>query len=141
MIYTSRNWKLYQSQILSKDADLFLKISFFFRCCSHDFAIANELPGFSISRLANVGGVLNVNIFGRIDNHSVYLCSMFDMFRKVLKTSLRYVFMASSRHVIKTSWRRLDFKTFWKTKNWYAKDVMKASSIHDLKTPLRRIQG
>ena len=33
--------KLSQSLILSKNADTFLKISFFFRCYSHFFAIAN----------------------------------------------------------------------------------------------------
>ena len=48
------------------------------------FAIANQLPGFSISRLANVGDFLNVNIFFKcklninvsINDHSLYLCSM-----------------------------------------------------------------
>ena len=81
---TSKNWKLYQSQILSKDAYTFLKISFFFRCYSHFFAIANQLPGFSISKLANVGDFFNVNIFFKcklninvsINDHSLYLCSM-----------------------------------------------------------------
>ena len=82
--FTSKNWKLYQSQILSKDAYTFLKISFFFKCYSHFFAIANQLPGFSISKLANVGDFFNVNIFFKcklninvsVNNHSLYLCSM-----------------------------------------------------------------
>ena len=82
--------KLSQSLILSKNADTFLKISFFFRCYSHFFAIANQLPGFSISRLANVEDFFNVNIFFKcklninvsITDHSLYLCSM------LLKTSL-----------------------------------------------------
>ena len=81
---TSRNWKLYQSQTLSKDADTFFKISFFLRCYSHFFVIANQLPGFSIRRLANVGNFFNINIFFKfklninvsINNHSLYLCSM-----------------------------------------------------------------
>ena len=81
--------KLSQSLILSKNADTFLKISFFFRCYSHFFAIANQLPGFSISRLANVEDFFNVNIFFKcklninvsINDHSLYLCSM------LLKTS------------------------------------------------------
>ena len=76
--------KVYQSQILSKDADTFLKISFFFRCYSHFFPIANQLPGFSISRLGNVGDSFNVNIFFKyelnidvsIKDHSLCLCSM-----------------------------------------------------------------
>ena len=81
----SRNWKLYQSQILSKNADTFLEISFFFfRCYCHFFAIVNQLPGFSIGRLANVGKFFNVNIFFKcklnknvsINNHPLYLCSM-----------------------------------------------------------------
>ena len=48
------------------------------------FAIANQLPGFSISRLANMGDFLNANIFFKcklniyvsINNRSIYLCSM-----------------------------------------------------------------
>ena len=45
----------------------------------------------------------------------------------ILKTSWRHVFKASSRHVFKTFSRRLqdEFRTFWKTKNCYAEDVMK----------------
>ena len=56
---------------------------------SHSFAIATQLPGFSISRLANVEDFFNVNIFFKcklninvsINDHSLYLCSM------LLKTS------------------------------------------------------
>ena len=55
---TSR--KLSQSQILSKDSDTFLKISVLFRGYSHIFAIANQQPGFSISRLANVDDFFSV---------------------------------------------------------------------------------
>ena len=83
MICTSRNLKLSQSQILSKDADTFLKISFFFEC-SLFFAIAIQLPGFSISRLANVVESFNLNIFFNrkliinvsINDHSLYSRSM-----------------------------------------------------------------
>ena len=54
------HWKLSQSQVLSKGADIFLKTSFFLRCYSHFFAIANQLPGSSITRLANVEDFFNV---------------------------------------------------------------------------------
>ena len=55
------------------------------------FAILTQLPGFSISRLANVEDFLNVNIFFKcklnvnvsINDHSLYLCSM----GMLLKTS------------------------------------------------------
>ena len=48
------------------------------------FPIVNQLPGFSISRLANVGDFSNVNIFFKcklninvtVNDHSLYLCSM-----------------------------------------------------------------
>ena len=40
----------------------FLK-HFSFGCFFHIFAVVNQLPGFSISRLANVEDFLNVNIF------------------------------------------------------------------------------
>ena len=63
LIWTSRNWKLSQSQILNKDANTFLKISFFFRCYSYIFLISNRLPGFWISRLPNVENFFNGNIF------------------------------------------------------------------------------
>ena len=63
LICTSRNWKLFKREVLSKDAGPFLKISFFFSCFSHIFAIVNRLPGFSISRLANVLDFFNVNLF------------------------------------------------------------------------------
>ena len=90
LICTSRIWKLYESQTLSKDVVIFLKISFVFRRYSYFFAIANRLPGFSISILANVIDFFNVNTFFkcklninvRINNHSLYLCSM------LLETSL-----------------------------------------------------
>ena len=75
--------KIAQGQILSKDADTFLKISFFFRCYSHFFAITNQLPGFSISRSGNVEDFFNVSIFSKfklninvsISNYSFkYIC-------------------------------------------------------------------
>ena len=55
------------------------------------FAILTQLPGFSISRLANVEDFLNVNIFFKcklnvnvsINDHLLYLCSM----GMLLKTS------------------------------------------------------
>ena len=89
LICTSKNWKLSQSRILNKDANTFLKISSFFRCYCHVFAKVNQLPGFSISRLANVDDFLNVNIFFKcklninvsINDHSLYMCST------LLKTS------------------------------------------------------
>ena len=40
--------KLFQSQILIKDSDTFLKIHFFVRCYSHFFALTNQLPCFYI---------------------------------------------------------------------------------------------
>ena len=72
----SRNWKLSQSKIWSKDAGLFLKISFFFSCFSHFFAIAVQLTGFSISRLANLEDVnINVNIKVSISDYLFkYIC-------------------------------------------------------------------
>ena len=47
-------------------------------------SLANQLPAFSISRIANVGGFFNVNVFFKcklkinisINNHSLYLCSL-----------------------------------------------------------------
>ena len=46
---------------------------FFFTCFSHIFAIANQLPGFYISRLANVENFFNLNINVRkIDNSLVW---------------------------------------------------------------------
>ena len=62
-----------------KDAGPFVKISFF-RCFSHIFAIANQLPAFSISRLANVEDFFNVNMFYKNINVSIndnsfkYIC-------------------------------------------------------------------
>ena len=89
LICTSRNWKLSQSQILSKNADTFFKICLLFRCYSHIFAVANQLPGFSNGRLANVKDFFNANIFFKcklninvsINDYSLFLCSM------LLKTS------------------------------------------------------
>ena len=52
-----------ECKILSKDSGPFLKIPFFFSCFSHIFAIANQLPGFSICRLGNVEDLFNVNFF------------------------------------------------------------------------------
>ena len=51
---------------------------------SHSFAIATQLPGFSISRLANVEDFFNANIFFKcklninvsINDHSLYLSIM-----------------------------------------------------------------
>ena len=48
------------------------------------FVVANQLPGFSISRLANVEDFFNVNMFFKcksnisvsVHDHSLYLCSM-----------------------------------------------------------------
>ena len=40
----------------------FLNIYFTLRCFSHSFAIANQLPGFSISRLANVEDFFDVGM-------------------------------------------------------------------------------
>ena len=84
LICTSRNCKQSQSEILSKHIGTFLKISFFFRSLSHIFAIANQLPGFSINRLANVEDFLNVNIIFKCKYKceykrlftQIYVCSM-----------------------------------------------------------------
>ena len=75
----------------------------------------------------------------------------------VFKRSSRHVFKTSSRRLerknfssSKTSWRRLQdvfktclqdvFKTSWKTKTCYAEDVLKTSSRHVLKTFLRLLE-
>ena len=52
---------------------------------------------------------------------------------------LHKIFKRSSRHVFKTSSRRLKhvFNTSWKTQNCYAEDVLKTSSTHVLKTSSR----
>ena len=67
--------------MLNKDGGPFLKMSFFFKCFSHIFATANQLPGFSISRLADMEDFLmyiyfvNVNINVSINNYSFkYIC-------------------------------------------------------------------
>ena len=83
MICTRRNGKPSHSEFLIQDSDLFLKICFF-RCFSHIFAIANQLPGFDISRLANTGDFFNINIFfeGKCKCEykqffsKIFLCSM-----------------------------------------------------------------
>ena len=49
--------------MLSKDAFPVRKISLFFRCFSHIFVIATQLPPFSNSRFAKVKEFFNVNIF------------------------------------------------------------------------------
>ena len=54
---------MHQGEILGKDAGPFLKVSFFVRCFFHNFAMANQSPGFSISRLANVEDFFNGNKF------------------------------------------------------------------------------
>ena len=48
--------------VLSTDADHFLNF-FLFRCFFYIFTVANQLPGFSICRLARVEDFLNVKIF------------------------------------------------------------------------------
>ena len=68
-VCTSRNWKPSQREIISKDAGPFLKFSFFIRCFSHIFAIANKLPGFSISRRASVEDFFNVYIFWNVNTY------------------------------------------------------------------------
>ena len=68
----------------SKCAGPFLKISFFFRCFSHIFAIPKQLPGFFISRLPNVEEFCNIDIFFKCKYkceyktiiHLNYLCSI-----------------------------------------------------------------
>ena len=54
LICTSRNWRLSQTEFLTKDADPFLADDFSSGVFSHIFTIANELTVFSISRLANM---------------------------------------------------------------------------------------
>ena len=48
--------------VLSTDADHFLNF-FSFGCFFHIFTAANQLPGFSICRLAKVEDFLNLKIF------------------------------------------------------------------------------
>ena len=50
---TESNLSQIQSHILRNDVGPFFKISFLFRFFSHVFAIANQLPHFSISRSAD----------------------------------------------------------------------------------------
>ena len=57
---------LSQSEFLSKDADSFLKI-FFFWVIFHIFTVANKLPGFCINRFANVEDFLNANVIVNIN--------------------------------------------------------------------------
>ena len=70
-VCTSRNWKLSQREILSKDAGPFIKIFFFSRCFSHIFAIANQLAGFYISRLVSVEDFFNIYIYIYVLNVSI----------------------------------------------------------------------
>ena len=56
-VCANRNWKRFQRET-SKDAG-----PFFFKWFSHIFAVAKQLPDFSISRLASVENFLNVSIF------------------------------------------------------------------------------
>ena len=77
LICTSWNWKLSQIEFLTEDADPLLK-TFFLQAFFHIFTIANELTGFSISRLADMEdffkrhGVKSVQI--RIYFWSVFSC-------------------------------------------------------------------
>ena len=74
---TSRDWKLYQSQILSKDADIFLLISFFFRCYSHFFFFwYNKSVTWFVFFYVNIFFKCKLNANGSINDHSLYLCSM-----------------------------------------------------------------
>ena len=90
LICASRNWKLSQSEVLSNDASSSLKMSCSFRYFSHIFAIVNQLPCFSINRLANVEEFFNVNIFWKCKYKcqykglffQIHLCSI------LLKTSI-----------------------------------------------------
>ena len=106
----------------------------------------------------------NIDLLGT-DNSSKH----FAWLQVVLQTSSRHVFKKSSRHVFETSsaqqffvfqdvlkmpcemssGRLQDvfmtslqdvFKTSWKTKNCYAKDVLKTSSRHVLKASSRRLE-
>ena len=128
MICTSRNWKLSQSQILSKDADTFLEISFFFRCYSHFFAIANQLAGFFISRLANVENFFNINIFFKCKtDHLLYFCSMLlktslllSQHQDIFKTCLQDVFKTSSKRLVRcleNVFKMSSRHVMWKMKN------------------------
>ena len=75
-VCTSRNWKLSQREVLSKDLGLFLKISLFlilFFFVSHIFAIAKQLPGFSIRRLPSREDFSNVYIYIYIYVHNIYI--------------------------------------------------------------------
>ena len=74
-VCASRNWKLSQRVILSEVTGPFLNIFLLSRYVSHIFAIINQLPGFSISRLAIVEFFLmyicflNVNFYVSINDY------------------------------------------------------------------------
>ena len=127
-VCTSRNWKPTQREILSKDAGPFIKIFSFSRCFSHIFAIANQLAGFSISRLASVEDFfkfLNVNIYASIND---YL--------------FKYLYLASQQTFVlmKTSWRRLSSSSSEDVFKTSCQDVFKTSCKNVFKTSSRRLQ-
>ena len=144
-VCTSRNWKPTQREILSKDAGPFIKTFSFSRCFSHIFAIANQLAGFSISRLASVEDFfkfLNVNIYASINDYLfkyLYLASQQTFV--LMKTSWRRLSSSSSRRlqgVLKTS-----CKNVFKTSSRRLQDILKTSSRRRqdfFKTSSRRLQ-
>ena len=81
---TSRNWKPCQREILNKDAGPFIRMFLFSRCFSHIFAIANQLAGFSISRLASVEDFFNVYIFFKCK----YICEYKRLFTWIYLSSV-----------------------------------------------------
>ena len=62
LVCTYRNWKLFQGQILSKDADTPPKISFFFRCYPPFFCYSNSITWFLHQQISKCGGFFNANI-------------------------------------------------------------------------------
>ena len=83
-VCTNRNWKPSQREILCKDAGRFIKIFFFSRCFFHIFAIANQLAGFTVSRLASVGDFFNVCILFICK----YICEYKGLFIQIYLSSM-----------------------------------------------------
>ena len=119
---------------------------------------------FRISKLLGLVNAFWIRLNRNIDLLDSHLDSLDrDIPNKILfvsKTSWRRLQDMSSRHLedvfktssrclqrnnfssSKTSWRCLQdvFKTSWKTKNWYAEDVLKTSSRHVLNTSSWRLE-
>ena len=118
LICSSRDWKLSQSEFLSKDADSVRSKIYRFRFASK--TSWRRLQDMSSRRLQDMSSRRLQDMASRRPE-DVFSVTMFrlprrlqDVFRDVFKT-----FSRSLQDVLKTS---------WKTKNFYAKDVLKTSS-------------